>query len=208
MTAIVDIMCDIETLGTKPGSAILSIGATTFSLGAPMYDYLPFGIAPWDFHRRISLASCLDHRGLTVDASTIEFWMTQSDAARAAVFADAVPLDRALGEFAMWWNEATRQAPGRPQPPVRLWAHGASFDPVLLECAFRACGRNVPWPYQRVRDTRTLFDLAGERDPTFAEAVPRQGETHDALSDARWQALVARKAYAVLRDVPLPSMAP
>ncbi len=67
-----NIMLDLETMGNTPTSAIIAIGAVRF-------DKKIKG----KFYGVIDLESCLED-GLTVDASTIMWWMQQSDAARKA----------------------------------------------------------------------------------------------------------------------------
>lgn len=168
-----DVMIDIETLGTTPGSAILSIGAVMFGmdgLGAQFYS-------------PIQLTSCTDV-GLTIDPSTVEWWMRQSDEARAAAFpADAMPLGAVLARFREWMLEQSAKHP---------WCHGATFDVPLLDAAYRACGIPAPWDFWSVRDTRTLYDLAGVK-------VDRHGGTHHhALDDAINQAKAAVLALRIL----------
>lgn len=171
---LVDAMIDTETLGTRPGSAILSIGAVMFGLdglGATFY-------AP------ISLASCVD-AGLTICPGTVAWWMRQSDAARAAAFpADAAPLPQVLLDFSSWFVGQHAKCP---------WSHGATFDIPLLEAAYQACGITAPWKFWDARDTRTLYDLAS------VKADRAQGTHHNALDDAKAQAEAAVKALAVLR---------
>jgi hypothetical protein len=179
---LVDVMIDIETLGTTPGSAILSIGAVMFG---------PAGLGE-EFYAPISLASCTE-AGLTIDPGTVAWWMKQSDAARAAAFRDnAEPLAAVLEQFTCWLNLVEAEKP---------WAQGANFDPPLLEAAYRACGMTPPWKFWNVRDTRTLYDLAGVK-------VDRaRGTHHNALDDARAQAEAAVVALQRLRDVSSPGAA-
>lgn len=173
---LADVMIDTETLGTAPGSAILSIGAVMFG---------PAGLGE-EFYAPISLASCTA-AGLTIDPGTVAWWMKQSEAARAAAFRDdAEPLAAVLEQFTCWLNLVDAERP---------WAQGANFDPPLLEAAYRACGMTPPWKYWDVRDTRTLYDLAGVR-------VDRaRGTHHNALDDARAQAEAAVVALQRLQDV-------
>jgi len=168
-----DVMIDTETLGTTPGSAILSIGAVMFGmdgLGAQFYS-------------AIQLSSCTDV-GLTIDPATVEWWMRQSDEARAAAFlTDAMPLGAVLACFREWMLEQSAKYP---------WCHGATFDVPLLDAAYRACGIPAPWEFWSVRDTRTLYDLAGVK-------VDRLGGTHHhALDDAINQAEAAALALRIL----------
>jgi len=168
-----DVMIDIETMGTTPGAAILSIGAVTFGrAGLGEIFYAP-----------VLLQSCLD-AGLHIDPETDAWWAKQSDAARAAAFRnDAAPLATVLEQFSNWFNLVRAERP---------WSQGANFDPPLLDAAYRACGMTPPWKYWNVRDTRTLYDLAGVK-------VDRsKGTHHNALDDARTQAEAAVKALNIL----------
>jgi hypothetical protein len=163
---LVDVMIDIETMGTTPGSAILSIGAVMFG---------PAGLGD-EFYAPISLASCMAS-GLTIDPGTVAWWMKQSDAARAAAFRDAAEsLAAVLAQFTCWFELVNAEKP---------WCQGANFDAPLLEAAYRACGMTPPWKYWNVRDTRTLYELVGVK-------VDRaRGTHHNALDDARAQAEAA-----------------
>jgi len=172
---LVDAMIDIETLGTAPGSAILSIGAVMFG---------PAGLAE-EFYAPISLASCTA-AGLTIDPETVEWWMKQSEAARAAAFREgAEPLPRVLSRFSTWFDQVGAERP---------WSQGANFDPPLLEAAYRACGMTPPWKFRDVRDTRTLYEQADVK-------VDRaRGTHHNALDDARAQAEAAVIALQRLQN--------
>ena len=83
------IMVDLETMGTAPGSAIVSLGAVAFDPVA--------GTLGEEFYRVITLGSC-QRAGLTIDAGTIGWWLQQSDSARAELVRDdAVALPNVLG---------------------------------------------------------------------------------------------------------------
>lgn len=172
-TGLRDVMIDIETLGTAPGCAILSIGAVMFG---------PSGLGE-TFYATVLVQSCTD-AGLVIDAGTVAWWMSQSDQARAAAFAaDGLPLSAALNALSAWFLQ---QAAERP------WCHGATFDIPVLEAAYKACRMLPPWRYWNVRDTRTLYDLAGVKVDRSA------GEHHNALDDAINQATAAAKALRIL----------
>jgi hypothetical protein len=175
-----DVMIDTETLGTVPGSAILSIGAVMFG---------PSGLGS-SFYAPVLLQSCVDC-GLTMDPKTIIWWMGQSDDARAAAFrADAAPLIQVLLDFSNWFVE---------QRALRPWSHGACFDVPILEAAYKACFIPPPWSFWNVRDTRTLYDLAGVK-------VDRSSGTHhNALDDAKAQAEAAAKSLVVLAAMTRPN---
>ena len=169
------IMIDIETMGTAPGSAIVSLGAVVFDPLA--------GTLGETFYQVTSLDSCLE-AGLTTEAGTILWWMQQSDAARAQLTApDAQPLIPALSDFTSWWQHQGGQF---------IWGHGANFDEPLLSAAYRAVGAAPPWKFWDARCTRTIFALTGER-PDRAK-----GTHHNALDDAKAQAEAVCRAYKKL----------
>lgn len=169
------IMVDLETMGTTPGSAIVSLGAVVFDPVA--------GSLGEEFYRVIDLASC-QRAGLRCDPQTIMWWMRQSDAARSAlVDVAAEQLPSALGWFRSWWMK---------QHGRFIWGHGANFDEPLLSAAFRASHVVVPWDYWNARCTRTIFSLTGEKPDRSA------GTHHNALDDAKAQAAAVCRAYAKL----------
>lgn len=168
-----DVMIDTETLGTKPGSAILSIGAVMFGID---------GVGE-RFYAPIQLSSCADV-GLAIDPATVQWWMRQNDEARAAAFPDtATPIWRVLVDFSNWFNVQGAKYP---------WCHGAGFDVPLLDAAFKACGLKSPWEFWNVRDTRTLYDLVG------VKVDRRAGTHHHALDDAINQAEAAARALRIV----------
>lgn len=173
-------MIDIETLGTRPGSVIVSIGAVPF-------DPVAGTIGEGGFHVHIDWADA-QRCGLRIDAETVGWWLQQSDGARLSLMSiDAQSLASALADLATLWD--TNRA-------IHPWSHGAGFDVVLLESAYFACGRKAPWQYNRVMDCRTIYALAGVKPKDFFEP----GATvHNALDDARAQARAVIAAYAKLR---------
>lgn len=177
-----DVMVDLETLGTAPGSAILSIGAVFFdpetgALGA-------------QFHEKITLASC-EAAGLRMDAPTVLWWMEQSSEARQTVFFDgnAIPLQPVLVHFSTFLSTADGGL-----EKVRIWGNGAAFDNVLLREAYLAEGMIPPWNHWNDRCYRTLKNLRPD------VKMERSGTHHDALDDAVSQARHACAIFSVLRQ--------
>lgn len=158
---MINVMVDIETLGTNPGSVILSIGAVEFRDG----NFLR------EFYREISPASCQEC-GLKIDAATVAWWMEQKIKPPVSGYES---LEDVLAAFSDWLPEV-----------ALLWANSPSFDAVLIEAAYRKVGQSLPWSFRDWRDFRTARDLLA---PGFDPAtVPTQGDHHDALADAKWQA--------------------
>lgn len=170
-----DIMIDIETLGTKPGSVIASIGAVAFDATT--------GVIGDKFYVKVDVADA-QSEGLQIDASTVVWWMQQSDDARASTFAgeDVAGLAMALEEL----HEYVKA-----EDAERVWGNGPSFDLVQLEAAYSVLGEPAPWSFRAHRDLRTLRDLSGVE-------IPDIGTAHNALDDAIAQAHAVIEAYKVL----------
>ncbi|MFG1340390.1 3'-5' exonuclease [Xanthobacter autotrophicus] len=178
--AVTHVMVDLETLGTKPGCSIASIGAVIFDPAS--------GSIGKTFFSRISLQSC-DEAGLKMDAKTVYWWMQQSEEARRNTFlGQRVTLNNAIHSFSGWWFENNLGV------GTRMWAHGATFDPGILEAAYAAIGKPIPWEFWMSRDTRTIFDLAGIDLSDFRG----MSAAHSALDDAETQALAVIASYAKL----------
>ena len=162
-----DLMTDLESMGQTPGSAIVGIGACFFDTST--------GQIGKTFYRAVNLATAM-RVGLTVDASTVMWWMGQNEAARNAIRFSTYPIDQALSEF----SEFVQETAGTQ---ARIWAKGPSFDAGLLSAAYRACALKQPWHYMNERCVRTLV----ARNPAMPEQA-RVGEAHNALDDAVHQA--------------------
>lgn len=193
-------MIDLETMGTAPGSVILTIGAVRFSPG----DDDLIG-ADWRhiretephrcFYRRVDRASCTAI-GMTEDADTAAWWKKQSAAMLAEAFCpgpDRAPIGDVLAALTRWLEmplPADAFTPlHRRERSKYPWSHGASFDVVLLEAAYRMTGQPIPWKFWDIRDTRTLYD--------FMRVSPeRGGDHHHALADAVAQAAAVQRAYS------------
>lgn len=163
------IMLDLETMGNGPNAAILSIGAVRFDVDTGIVDA---------FHNGISLASAMSTGGVA-DASTIEWWMGQSEEARKGVLARPQGLiEDVLYRFSMW---ATKDGGVYVD---EIWGNGATADNVWLANAYRRLDLEAPWTYKADRCFRTMRAMF--QDVEEAEFV---GTQHDALDDAKNQAL-------------------
>lgn len=166
------VMVDIETLGKGPNAALLSLGAVKF-------DTEKLGIEA-DFYTMINPESCQDF-GLDIDASTVMWWMDpEQSLAREAYMAhkaDQLDLPTALEGFASWINY------GEPTGVKAVWGNGATFDNVILRNAFDAIGGECPWEFWQDRCYRTVKNLRKDIP------MKREGQHHNALDDARSQAL-------------------
>lgn len=183
------ICVDLETMGTRPDSAIVSIGAVAFEPA-----YLDGGaLVPEKYgatlYQNVDLQSSLD-AGLTVTGNTVVWWLNQSDAARKAITAEPrVSLACALENFRCFWKH---------QEAEWLWCRGMDFDISILRTAHANLGLPHPWPYNHACDARTLYRTVGV---TPEGVVPTVGDAHNALDDAMWEArAICYAKHKQLRD--------
>ena len=157
-------MIDLETMGTGSNAAITAIGAVKFDSS---------GLGD-EFYRVVSLESSID-AGMVIEASTVMWWMQQSDDARKALCKAPTTLAQALIDFTDFIGD---DAAG-----MKVWGNGASFDNVILTNAYRAFKQQPPWKFYNDRCYRTVKNLLGE-----SIELVRVGEHHNALDDAKSQA--------------------
>lgn len=163
---------DLETLGTRPGSVILSIGAVMFDP-----TKAPDQCLGEQFYCVVSKQSCLD-AGLTVDPGTLVWWGKQSEAARKVLF------EAEDSGMADTLEDALDMLTGFLPPGVRVWSNGANFDQPLLDVAYDRCKRKLPWDFYNSRCHRTIISLhSGEK-----ALRPANSLAHNALEDAKFQA--------------------
>lgn len=162
------VMIDLETLGTAPGSALLSIGAVAFNFGMPEPDWARLHVAP------ISRASCA-RMGLTEDTDTLAWWAAQTPEARQLVDDASLPGAFHIVEAISFFRDFYPAS-------ARIWGNGANFDNVLLRAVFDRVAMPAPWPYYFDHCYRTMKN--SHRDVTIPAF---QGVKHDALADALHQ---------------------
>jgi hypothetical protein len=178
------IMVDLETWGTTPGCDIRSIGAVVFDpVEGTLGDEFYVNVIGGHLH------------GLTKDPATEQRWSEQSEEAQARLRIGQKVITQGILDFYTWWNEQSADLPDY----VRFWAHGPHFDEQILAAAIRAAGVcAVPWNYRAPRDLRTVLEAVG-LDPK--NGIPSYGVEHNALDDAKAQALGVIEAYKRLKSV-------
>ncbi|HFP5428497.1 TPA: 3'-5' exoribonuclease [Escherichia coli] len=164
---------DLETMGANTNAPIVVIGAVFF-------DPETGEIGPV-FYIVISLTDAMN-TGAVPDGGTIEWWLKQSSEARAAILTDQVKMKDALLRFRQFVNEHS------DEKFVQVWGDGANFDNTILRRSYERQGIPCPWRYYNDRDVRTIVELGKAIDFDARTAIPFEGERHNALDDARYQA--------------------
>lgn len=187
-----DIIVDIETLGTRPGCPITEIGACAVD---------PFtGKIVANFSRRIctgfsmadveTAAAGNTYFGWRIERDTARWWLADAkrrETLRRTLAGFNAPLECVvLDVFSEW---LARHMPENNETH-RIWANGPSFDLAILEAAYVSNGMRRPWICWQERCVRTALELA----EYVKGSVPweERGPRHRALCDARHE---ARKLY-------------
>ncbi|HDX6790032.1 TPA: 3'-5' exoribonuclease, partial [Escherichia coli] len=166
----IHLMIDLETMGKNPDAPIISIGAIFF-------DPQTGDMGP-EFSKTIDLETT----GGVIDRDTIKWWLKQSREAQSAILTDEIPLDDALLQLREFIAENSGEF------FVQVWGNGANFDNVILRRSYERQGIPCPWRYHNDRDVRTIVELGKATDFDARTAIPFEGERHNALDDARYQA--------------------
>ena len=164
------LMIDLETMGKNPDAPIISIGAIFF-------DPQTGDMGP-EFSKTIDLETT----GGVIDRDTIKWWLKQSREAQSALLTDEIPLDDALLQLREFIDENSGEF------FVQVWGNGANFDNVILRRSYERQGIPCPWRYCNDRDVRTIVELGKAIDFDAITDIPFEGERHNALDDARYQA--------------------
>lgn len=160
----IHLMIDFETLGNRPDTAVVSLGAVLFDRDKIIGEKL------WLFNLDGQLSG---RRSVTAD--TITWWLGQGEKAKS-VFEKAGMEGILLRDFVTQFLEFV---PAKLD--VRVWGNGATFDVSIIESILHQQGVKAPWKFWSHRCYRTMKSCFGI-DKKFV------GTKHDALDDAKHQA--------------------
>ncbi|HAW3623403.1 TPA: exonuclease [Escherichia coli] len=164
------LMIDLETMGKNPDAPINA-------LAGKFFDPATGEMGP-EFSKTIDLETA----GGVIDRDTIKWWLKQSREAQSAILTDEIPLDDALLQLREFIDENSGEF------FVQVWGNGANFDNVILRRSYERQGIPCPWRYTNVRDVRTMVALGLVMDFDARSVITFEGERHNALHDARYQA--------------------
>ncbi len=185
------LMIDIETLGTQPGCAVVSIGAVWFDPEDNGWHPRHRG-----YYAEVLLEDAL--RCGTASPGTLQFWLSQTPDAREFLTNDKgkVSLVNALTGLSGFIRHQSEDDNLRD---IYVWANGPEFDCSNLGAMYDALDLPVPWNYGRNQSVRTIVWAArqffGCDKPPF-----KAGRTaHNALDDAIHQAEYVTQMVRTIR---------
>jgi DNA polymerase III epsilon subunit-like protein len=162
---------DLETLGTRTSSRILSIGAV-------------FG----DQTFYAELDQTVYPEGFTVDDSTMTWWEKQGGFQPTQT---PVSPYEATTKFHIWLTSMTVTL-----DEWEVWANSPSFDCAILRHHFAGFGLRTPWAFWQERDVRTIKNLAVQ----LQLGVRFPNNPHNALKDAANQRVMVETVQTALAE--------
>lgn len=184
----IDVMVDIETLGT-------SSDATIFQIAAVSFDILTGDIKE-TFN---GIADISQNSLLFVDGSTLKWWLnTNKELLTELLNNGEGSSEELLEDFHKW---LTKQA--KDTKDIYLWGNGILFDNKMIETQFEHIGLDYPIFYRNDRDVRTIVDLAGAKLGLTEKELKDQYNdeslvAHDAFDDVTYQVRLVSGCYNAL----------
>lgn len=177
-----NVMLDLESLGQEPGNVIVTLSAVQFDIET--------GAIGKVFHESISIADSLK-QGLTIDPSTVMWWLTQNENARIQMVEtqnNPDSLSEVLYKFDTWLNHlhhATLRELYK-KSDIHIWGRGPRFDMGLLSYAYKLIGYKwTPWDFRKELCVRTYESIR----PDIKKEIDKKrvGVLHNGVDDAKHQ---------------------
>ena len=176
------VVIDIETMGLRPTSEILAVGATHFT--QQRVDEAT------SFYMKVDplYYSDLPEGLFTTDISTLKWWESQPAHVKEEAFSGDHSLPRVL-EGLTDWMEQIRLVGRIDFMPVFM--KGIQLDAPVLNHAYKVCKMQVPWHYRELFDSRAYEALFRELVSNVKAANTNSDAPlalHTAVGDSIFQA--------------------
>lgn len=186
----IDIMTDIETLGTNSDSTIIQISAIAFNIET--------GEHLRSFNQ---IADISQNDFMNVDGTTIKWWMnTNKELLQELLNNGKYSSDEILKNFNNWITDIQYEY---GQKEVYLWGNGILFDNKMIQHQLDSLCIKYPIFYKNDRDVRTIVDLASRKlGITEKELKDKFNDdnlvAHNALDDVKYQINLVVGCYNTL----------
>ncbi len=167
------LMVDIETFSLESNAIVASIGGVIFKLNGTTGLGKSFEV--------FLNTDEQEKRGRVISASTFEWWLEQSDAARnKLLMGKKRSVEAALRKLNKFCRENYVD---------NIWGNGNMFDCQVLRSLYKDFGVEYPVSFRNDLDLRTVKRMMQAIDPTY-KLKWLKGVEHCALDDAKSQANV------------------
>lgn len=200
----VDIMVDIETLGTSANSTIFQIAAVAFDITNGSCH------TAFNEHADISKNEGYD---MQVSGETLKWWVLNHPETFAELLGKGeLSSEELIKSFYNWLNWIVMT---KGPSNVFLWGNGILFDNNMLKTQMETNGLTYPVHFRNDRDVRTIVDLACVKTGLTINQFRTKWydpdlQSHDAFDDVRNQINMVAAAYRKLTsndnlsDEPIP----
>jgi hypothetical protein len=180
----INIMLDLETWGVKAGCPIVSIGAVAFS-ETRLID---------GFYQAVQPSSNFNVGLNLVCPLTLMWWMKQEEKVRLESVSGTHHIYAVLRDFSNYVTQTKNRFDGAN---LLMWGNCVDFDNAILAKAYDICGVDLPWDHFNNRSFRTVRN----EWPEVGYIRPPEGEAHNALKDAEYQAVHLQKIWHHKKDL-------
>jgi hypothetical protein len=142
---------DVETLGKRSNSVILSMAAIHFD---PDTKPSPQELRDSAFFAKFSVLEQVKQYGREANKSTMDWWKKQCDNVRTASF---VPSEVDCS-FVDGYESMRKWAASKNDTKCWVWARG-NLDQLVMDDIEEQLELEPIWPYARWRDVRTAVDF-------------------------------------------------
>ncbi|TFE02867.1 3'-5' exonuclease [Jeotgalibacillus salarius] len=184
-----DIMTDIETLGTNSDSTIIQLSAIAFNIST--------GSQTDQFNLIADIEK--NEQPLKVTGGTIKWWLeTDKELLHKLLSFGAHSSEDILREFHDWLCELEFQG-----YDLYLWGNGILFDNKMIQHQFEQLDLKYPIFYRNDRDVRTIVDLASHKLGISEKDLKERFNNdalvkHDAFDDVIYQINLVTGCYNIL----------
>ena len=187
----IDVMVDLETLGTDFNAVVFQIAATGFDINT--------GETLATFNELADISN-LEKEDGTIDGGTLKWWLDKDKELLASLIdkGDTYTVRGLFEEFHRWLTLLHVE-----YELVYLWGNGILFDNAIIRHKLENYGLDYPIFYRNDRDVRTVFELAqiktGETvDEMYDRIYDKELVAHDAMNDVKNQVALVTECYRIL----------
>lgn len=153
----IDVMTDIETLGTNADSTIIQIAAIAFDIKT--------GEEIARFNKVADISK--NERPLNVSGSTLQWWTNVN----AELFKELLHSGEDSSEDVLLHFYAWLKGLSDDPRNLYLWGNGILFDNKMIQHQFESLGLTYPIFYRNDRDVRTIVELTSHKTGLSEKAL-------------------------------------
>lgn len=156
---MINVMLDLETMGTATDTVVTSISAVKFDADGYEDNY---------FHKKLKIGEMLN-RGFSITASTLEWWLNQPKESLEETLSEGESLLKVLKEFNRWLGDDIDN--------IKIWSNGSDFDNAIMSSLYKKLNGNTPWKFWNTRCYRTICNFNPQVNKYYWECYNKQAKT-------------------------------